>query len=395
MAEKAEEYLTPEFVDVDVRFSVEVQAKALSDLLLEVSKLCSDGGIIPLTQFVEIKATVHGKSSGYLTLHAYNGVISVHKRLYPVHVLQEGSVLVPSKKLVEILKLVKESDVRLDVSGVDLKVRSGSALWSLKVDANESIPSPSSPKGSVSFKLMSDEFIRALSAVLPAVSTTTARPALSQVSIEDGMVVACDGARVHRMSLEIPEGILFNIPLEAVTFIKNSVSPGEEIKVAYTESQVSVYTTNSIIRSQTLLTPFPDVSRLILRPALENQNTLRVEVKQLRDAIKKVRVSSDSASSAIWLSIYKSSENNWSLRIKSKNGTGSTATDSIPAEWDGGTRSLDICVNHNYLTDLISPLNEDDYAYIALGEDSKTSRKPLFVEDSSIGYTASLSQMTL
>lgn len=392
-----EDYLSPEFVDVDVRFSITFLPSELVPHLTEVSKVCSDSDIVPLSQFVQLRATPgRSGSSASVEVLAYNGVLSVVKTLDNLRVLQQGSVLVPPKKLLNILKLAGESETRIDATSSELKVRAGSALWTLGIDSNESIPMPEWEEEVVWETIPAQKLSNIMGTVLPAVAKTTARPALSQLSVQDGHLVACDGARVHRRSLEGYINADSSIPRGTADFIRSVFEREDgDVEFASTSHKIAVRSGGVSVQSQRMLTPFPDVSKLILRPALENQDTLRVTASDLRTAIKRVRVNADPDSSAIWLNVFKDRSQHWKLRVKSKNGVGATASDEIRAEWDGKARSVDVCVNHEYLLDAVKLYEDDDYVFIRLGEDTKTDRHALFIEDSSNGFTASISQMSL
>ena len=392
-----EDYLTPEFVDVDVRLSFSFLASEVISRVTEIARLCGDNDVVPLSQFLQITATAAtGNALGHITVKAYDGITSVEYIISEVTVLQPGSALIPPKQFINILKIVGKEKARVDCTGTEIKIRSGHALWTVPTSGNESLPVKTTDGTEEWVTVDSEEFVRAVEAVLPAVAKSNARPALTQVDLNDGYLVACDGARVHRVEVNIP-GVSTTIPRKSLEFVRNLAKTEEGYFQFYADdSKIIVRTPSTVVRSQKLLTKFPDVSKLLLRPAIENQDTLAVNADKLRTAIHRVGVGVDKESSAVWLGIlsYESdSGKSWKLRVKSKNGVGVSAVDEIPVEWTGGARSVDICVNHEYLLDMIKPFDETETVFFSVGEDTKKTRKELFVEDKSMGYSASLAQM--
>lgn len=392
-----EEYLTPEFVDVDVRLSFSFLASEVISRITEIAKLCGDNDVVPLSQYLQFTATsATGNSLGYITVKAYDGITSVEHIISEVTVLQPGSALIPPKQFINILKIVGKEKARIDCTGTEVKIRSGHALWTVPTTGNESLPTKTLDGTEEWEDIDSEEFVRAVESVLPAVAKSNARPALTQVELNDGYLLACDGARVHRAKVNIP-GQSTTIPRRTLEFVRNLARREEGTFQFYSDdSKIVVRTPSIVVRSQKLLTRFPDVSKLLLRPAIENQDTLSVNVGKLRTAINRVGVGVDKESSAIWLGIlsHETDEGkSWKLRVKAKNGAGVSAVDEIPISWTGGARSVDICVNHEYLLDMVKPLDGNETAFFSVGEDTKKTRKELFIEDKSMGYSASLAQM--
>ena len=64
----------------------------------------------------------------------------------------------------------------------------------------------------------------------------------------------------------------------------------------------------------------------------------------------------------------------------------------MEAQWIGGKRSSEMCVNHKNLTELLESYDDDTIVF-KVGTDTKTTRAPLFIEDVGAGFSAIIQQM--
>jgi DNA polymerase III sliding clamp (beta) subunit (PCNA family) len=125
-------------------------------------------------------------------------------------------------------------------------------------------------------------------------------------------------------------------------------------------------------------------------------NTLTVDTADLADTIARVRVNSDPDYASIFLTLVPGKKTadgiSWSLAVRARDRQHNTAQETIECSWSGSSKARELCLNHKYLSDLLASY-DSELAIFKVGDDTKTQRHALFIEDSATGFTGVISQM--
>jgi DNA polymerase III sliding clamp (beta) subunit (PCNA family) len=221
-----------------------------------------------------------------------------------------------------------------------------------------------------------------------------------QVLIRNGTVTACDGGRLHRVDLRaIGTTADLTIPTKVVDELLKALrnSDAEFLRMGYDDQHLVFRIEDDSIVAQRLLIPFPEVESLLLGPAFSNTNTLTVDRVELADSIKRVRVNADPDSAVILLSLLpgkKDDQGNlqWSLAIRAKDRQGNASQEVIGCQWVGNGKPQELAFNHHYLSDLLAVYDSETVIF-RVGDDTKTLKTPLFLEDRALGFTAIVQQV--
>ncbi len=312
-----------------------------------------------------------------------------------VEVAHPGVAVFPAAKLLSILKEANEGDVVIDVSNQDkASVSIGTTEWSLRLQPAYDFPTMPNVEQLDYFRVDRVQFVDAMLAVKYAVGKDPSRPSLMMVNIVGGKMTACDSVRFQQVDLgEVTLPARLQIPASAVEEILRLLKTLEleYIYIAQTGDEPGSYSklifkigTDLFIINK-LMSTFPDVEQLLLRPALSNTLKLSVDKSALLGAVKRVCINADRETAAIGLLL---SPNKITVTTKDRHDNG--AREEVEAEWSGTTRM--IVVNHGYLVDMLT-MYPDEICRFFLSDDSKSRKSPLLLRDDSSKVVGITQQM--
>lgn len=391
--EDDETELVPEILPIDARLAVFGDAKILASLFQSALDIAPLKEIIPNTGYLVLEGVEQSiESTSHVKVSATDGERSITLISDSLDVKLGGSVLVPGKRIFDILKLIGENPVRIDILGTTATLRSGRAVWTVSTPPSEAfLPTFSNVDDISLMSIETKSFLNALELVQPAIAKTSARQSLMQVNISKGTLTSCDGVRTHRVAVDgLPKGFSTTLPLKFVeSAIKELRSHQEEfIQFGSDHSAVVLHLGTNILMSQRLNFDYPDVDHLMLGPALSNDESLTIDVTEVVSAVKRVRVNADPEFYALHLAI-RQSKGEWSLTVRARDKEGNTSQETLPVEFSG-TSARDLTVNHRYFLDFLSCLNTT--ATLKLGESTKTKQAPIYASEN--GFTGSLAMMS-
>ena len=302
------------------------------------------------------------------------------------------TLVLPARKLLAILKESPGDDITVDVDGEFATVRAGTASWTLQLNDCSDYPPLPDPAQVEMHPVSREGFLGALRAVRHAVGKDSGRPALQQVDIDVAAyphavnVTACDGTRFARtrlpgfpLSMQIPAGALDSL----VKTLESSEL--EEVQVGETDSHLVFRVSGTVFLASKALAKFPDVEKLLLRPALENQLRMTADKAELASAIRRVRINADSTTSAIGLQLTEGT-----LTVIARDTNKNRAQESIALSWEGPDRL--VVVNHQFLTEMLAAYPSQECQFW-LGAESGRKRSVLMLKDEESGTVGIIYQM--
>lgn len=293
---------------------------------------------------------------------------------------------VPAKKFHAIARSAYLGEVNFDVSDTHVKIFSGTASWELHTINGVAFPRTPAIKGKA-VKVDRVKLLDAINGISGTVARDVTRPYLRMISVKDNKATACDGIRFQQVPVDTD--LEFQIPLHTINHLVKLLSSLKDdfVNVRCGPDAVSFEDIVGSVKlvSRNLATRYPDVTQMMLRPALENKSRLRVSRLDLINAVTRVRLTEDDDTKAVGL---KLDENCMTVTSRDKNLNASY--DTIAAEWVGKNRTL--VVNSSHLLELLKSCVDETCTFY-LGEDTR-SRKSLVLLKAESGAVGLLPQMS-
>lgn len=298
---------------------------------------------------------------------------------------------IPAKRLQAILRELPEVDVTIAVSKNRATVTAGQGSWTLALPDGNDYPDLLSP-GQLEFtSYPREKLLSALKAVRHVVGRDAGRPYLTQVAFtlpDDGpmCVTASDGARFARTWLDgFP--LEMCIPLSALDHLLKLLAGGqsEDIGVSETVDALAFKVGPVVLSAAKRTIPFPDMDKLLLLPALQNEDILSVDRDELIAAVRRARINADGETSAIVLEAEAGK-----VTVVARDKLGNSATEAIPAMW-AHAKGRTLCLSHVALIEMLDA-HGTKACELRLGKDAGKRRSPVLLMGD--GITQVIAQMT-
>jgi DNA polymerase III sliding clamp (beta) subunit (PCNA family) len=394
--------MIPEILPVDARLSIRGLVSKITPIFERAATVTpsKDNGIAGTSHALLEAFASTGSESAYVRITATDGDITVSVSLDGVAVLMAGAVLVPGKKILDILKKAPHEQVQVTVLGNSLTIRSGRAQWTLATVPGDSLPPIADVSEIDLHSVPRRGFLSALAVARRAVGPPGGRMALMQAEIRNGAITACDGSRVHRQLIEgMPEDVLMAIPTKIIDELIRALrySTAEDLLVGHDDYHLIFQIESDTLIGNRLMVPFPDIESLLNGPAFSNENVLQVDVAELDAIVSRVRINSDPDYASIILALVPGKKDDagelqWGLVVKSRDRSGNTAQEAMECQWTGSTKARELCVNHKHFTQFLKSFG-GEVAFFKIGNDTKTKREPIYLDDDEVGFTGIIQQM--
>jgi len=391
-----EDDLVPEILPSSASLSIKADVAKLKALFSRANGVTPVREIVPGTAFALFEAVpTTSEVAAHLRITATDGEQTVSVVEDGVDVKVPGAVLLPPKRMLDILKLAPTTRVDITVVGSTALVRSGRARWTVQVPVGEmNLLGLDEVSGIKLAPVPVVPFLCALMAARKAASTSDARVSLMQVKVKDSAIVACDGGRLHKATVAgLDPAMDTTIPVRTVDELIKALDGADELLMGFDERHLVFRVGADSIVAQRMLLPFPDVQSLLLGPQITNTLGLLVDRNELYEAIKRVRINADPDIAVVSLSIVRGarSATDWALEVKSRDRAGNTAQEVVECQWKG--KPKEVFYNHHYLTDLLEVCIADTLM-LRMGGDTKANRTPLLIDDTDAGVMGIIQQTT-
>ncbi len=305
-----------------------------------------------------------------------------------VDVHTPGVAVFPAGKLLAIVREADDGDAVIRVAGQRAAITIGRTTWNLVLPGGADYPAMPSITEATFVQVERAVFAAALGAVRYAASRDANRANLMMIDVRGGRMTACDGHRLAQAPVPAFP-FTFQIPISAVLDLVKLLKgcDAEHISVGDAGGHLIFRLGADVFIVSKMAAQFPDLEALWLRPALANTYPLSVDRAELLQAIKRVRITADTNTSAIALLLGPDR-----VTVAARDTCNNTAEEPIAALWSGPARTL--VLNHAYLSDMLTG-HHGPNAQFLLGEDTKTRKAPIMLRDPEAGTTAVLGQMNL
>lgn len=206
----------------------------------------------------------------------------------------DGSVVIPSKLLIDVVRSLEPGAVEVEVKDHDAAIRGGRSEFSIRTIAADEFPPVPEPDGK-EVTIEADSFVAALKQVIPAASSDDSRPILTGVLIaatEGGVrLVATDSYRLAVRNLPgtsvLESGQSVLVPSRALQEVARLVDTSQQLTIEIAERDAAFRVGNLRVVTRLIDGDFPNVDGLIPE---KNPNRLTVSRDALLDAVRRMRL---------------------------------------------------------------------------------------------------------
>lgn len=266
----------------------------LQEGLVAVAAAVPTKTTLPVLSNILVEATTGG-----LRLSGTDLDIAVSTTV-PASVDQEGSITLPAKKLVEIVRELPSAGIRVAGSGEQrVSLECGKSKFKLLGLSREEFPAFPAVDFSNPWKIRSGDLQKLIGHVAFAASTEESRPILNGVLWElrpDRMrMVATNGHRLAKMDVPLSGGSGATadliVPPKALEQIRRLFGSDEEIEIARSDNHLGFRSERTQVYTRLIEGPYPNYEQVIPR---ENDKVVTADRQALVAAIRRMRtVASD------------------------------------------------------------------------------------------------------
>jgi len=336
-------------------------------------------GVVERKTTIPILGNILCEASGnQITLTATDLELSIRTSC-EAKVKKEGAGTIPAKKLLELVKLLPEGEIRfklLENHWVQILAdRKTYRMVGMAKDNFPAIPAFPHPIAKIPAKILSSLIARTAFAISNEESRYTLNGALLLLKPETVTMVATDGHRLAVAEIDHKfEGLTREVrplvPKKALTEVQRLASEaGEdaEIEFALDESHLFFRAGERLLISRMLTGQFPNYEAVLPR---DNNRKVVIERGELNDAVKRVAQLADTRSHAVKLSV--STEG---IEISASSPEYGEAKETIEKEYKG--EPIAIGFNAQYMIDFLAAAPEGPISLELKDEQSAGQMRPL------------------
>lgn len=358
---------------MELSLQKETLAKALSHI----------GGVVEKRHTMPVLSNVKIDASKDIVFTATDMDIVVSVEVEGT-VSKKGGTTVPAHTLYDIVKKLKDGqEVTLSTEdsedGSLLRVKSGRSNFKLSAIPVSEFPDfDTGEKFDTQFTISPNELIRLIDKTKFAISTEETRYYLNGIyfhAVKDRNVflaVATDGHRLAKAEMPIPSGagsipgvIVPKKTVYEVRKIAESVTDDANVFVSASKIKFSIGKVE--LTSRLIDGTFPDYERVIPE---DNKNLMKVNVKDLSDAIDRVSTICSDRFRSVKLNV----ENN-ALTLQTSSPEHGSAEDTLDIEYDAS--AISIGFNSRYLLEMLSHVGDPNIEILF----SDSSSAPALAKD--------------
>lgn len=277
-------------------------------------------------------------------------------------VVGRDEIAIQGKKLLEILKSMGDTSLKLEVDDATLSVRitSGSGDYHLAGADPETFPSLNLPENTVSTTMKASALVSAITKTIFATGSDELRPQMSGIYCEltptQTTFVSTDShkmVRLIRKDIVCDESVNFILPKKPITIVKSAMSAVTEdldVRMEFNNTNVAFHFGESSIYCQLIEGQYPNYNAAIPK---ENPNKMTIDRSSLLNALHRVGIFANPSTHQIRLGVGGLELDISTEDIESAN----AANEKLPYSYDG--ESFDIGFNEKFLSEMISNIDTE------------------------------------
>jgi len=265
----------------------------------------------------------------------------------------DGNATANGKKLLDIIKILKEDEVILETIGDNLYIKQRNSKYKLPMfNANE-FPAFPEIDNKPKFELNSQTFIHSIKKITPSIDTNNPKFELNGalIDIQESKInmVSTDTRRLALIDIEnnTDKTLSMIIPKKAIQEIQKLFF--DELEIYYDEDMMIIKSNSYRFYTKLINGKFPDYQRIIPKECTYKLNMSR---SKMIDAIKQISI----VSSEIKIIVQRNK-----ITFESLNDDNIEAKTEF--EYDAGSldEQLVIAVNSRYVLDFLANIEKDNF----------------------------------
>ncbi|WP_281951752.1 DNA polymerase III subunit beta [Nitrosophilus kaiyonis] len=263
---------------------ISIQKSILEQTLSQMQPFLEKKDTSQITSHIYLEA-----DDNTLTLKGTDYEIGLKTKINDVNVIEKGKATANGKKLLDIVRILKDNEITLEQKDDHLFIKQGHSKFKLPIFDPEEYPTFPSTQNLPNISLNSVEFITSLKKITPAIDTNNPKFELNGalIDIKENLInlVATDTRRLAIVKLKnSPDTTLsLIIPRKAILEIQKLFL--ENINLFYDETNLIIKSDNYLFFTKLINGKFPDYERII-------PNSLKYELNLPKDkmveAIKQI-----------------------------------------------------------------------------------------------------------
>ena len=281
----------------------------------------------------------------------------------PASVEEEGTIAIPARFLLDIIKQVEDDTVTLTAND-----RSASIAWktgrsSIPVFDPDDFPATSGEiTDAKTFDIPEQELLDALNATLYAVGEDEIRPVMCGIFFDatpEGLCLVSSDS--HRLairtipSVTVPEAASFVLHKRNATLLKGLLGGEGDVKVSFNQDAATFLADGITLRARTVVGKYPRWRDVMPKGY---QNVLTVDPKALASVVKRVSVCASKVSNLIKI-VLGTDALGGSMEISAQDlGFSTSAVEKTPADYQG--KNLTIGFKAPFMLELLGSFSCDN-----------------------------------
>ncbi len=276
------------------------------------------------------------------------------------NIQEKGSICVPFKNIVSIVKFLPNSEVVLDAHDNKLWIRCERCEYVLNGVGKESFPKIPQSREKQAVKILADDLRDMVNltsfCVLMGESNFMLSGVLFEFNKDEFSLVATDGKRLAKASrkmasdqADLSDKVAFILPLKTVMELNHSLKKQEYVFVGFGKKQVEFDMGDILINSRVIEGEFPDYEKYIPQ---ESDSKLCVEKENFLAVLRRANTLSTADYKGVKIEIKK----DYLVISKSTPDLGEYREDLAGVEYSG--REIVLGFNPEYLIDVLKNANQ-------------------------------------
>ena len=326
---------------------ITIAKSILENILLSSQPFLEKKDTSQITSHVYIKV-----ENSSLTLKATDYEIGLHVKIEQIHALEDGEVTANGKKLLDIIRILKDKDVTLETKNDILHISQANSNFKLPTFLSNEFPSFPSYEGKSKISIDSHTLVESLKKITPAIDSNNPKfelnGALIDIKNNNISFVSTDTRRLALITIEnsTDNELSLIIPKKAIIEIQKLFF--DNIEIYYDNTYLIIHSNQYTFFTKLINGKFPDYSRIIPK---ETSKTILLPKSNIIDAIKQITTISNDMK----ITLFKESIIFESL-----------SNDNIEARTEithatGFEEPFIIAVNSRYILDFLAQIDSQEF----------------------------------
>jgi len=268
---------------------IEINKNVLEHMLVNCQNFLDKKDSSSITSHVLLES-----SNNNFKIKATDYEIGIAMQTTNYKVKEDGKASANGKKLLNIIKVLKDDDISLEIENDSLHIKQGKSKFKLPMFNPEEYPEFPTTEGKAKFEIQPLDFLQSIKKITPAIDNNNPKYELNGalIDLKEGKVnfVATDTKRLALTTIEkeIEKEIALIIPKKAINEIQKLFF--DEMSIYYDENLFLIQSENFIFYTKLINGKYPDYQRIIPTSV---KYELTINREKMIDNLKKISIVSN------------------------------------------------------------------------------------------------------